>query len=85
MQYPVTVVLNKAITDIEIYAREVAKNYNLPMDMLSIILENVASRAKNDAISVYSCMNIETFNSIDKLNTELNDLKNKSEPDKETT
>ena len=79
MQYPVTVVLNKAIADIESYAKTIAKSYGLTEDLLSVVLDTVSSHVKSSAIDIYSNMVIESFNAIEKLNTEVSELK-KEEP-----
>lgn len=79
MQYPVTVVLNKAIADIESYSKTIAKSYGLTEDLLSVVLDTVSSHVKSSAIDIYSNMVIESFNAIDKLNNEVSDLK-KDEP-----
>lgn len=71
MTYPITVLLNKTTDDIYKFVEDIAKQRNIPDDLLVFAVDSVKSKIQDKAIVSLSNMNIETLNTLDEVSKKI--------------
>ena len=66
MTYPLTILLNKTINDIEESALSLAKERSITPDLLAVAMDVATGRIKDKALLMYTDMNIDNINKLDE-------------------
>ena len=79
MTYPITVLMNKTVSDIETYARHLAAERNIPIDLLPIIFDSASVKIRTDAYNILNDITIDTLNKLDEAKNKEESIKDPEE------
>lgn len=79
MTYPITVLMNKTVSDIEGYARRLAAERNIPIDFLPIIFDSASVKIRTDAYNMLNDTTIDTLNKLDEATNKKEPIKDPEE------
>lgn len=79
MTYPITVLMNKTVSDIETYARHLATERNIPIDLLPIIFDSASVKIRTDAYNMLNDTTIDALNKLDEATNKKESIKDPGE------